>query len=688
MYDLAIYTDSVSYAAVTAWATATIKQCGNLIRATNPAAGSERVFLCIHSSGATSQTAGVEPTWGTTRGALTLDNTNLTWQECTGIAGVNGDISTNLPTWAQVKAQSSSITLGQVCQSGDGTKILIACTAGTAGGSEPGSWAAFTTTGANTTDNTVTWVTVGTISGGVSSFAIWGAPHNRIAPALAAGWMQVNDIMYVASSHSESQGASLVWTLVSTSVLHPISIVCTTKTAAPPASAATGASISVTGSGWGDYGVGGCGAYIYGLTISVGTAATAQNINFAFNISTMLMHYEQCTFKLNSTGVSYFTLLSSGGGSANYRWTDCSWILGSNKQSGFLTVNLIGNIFTMVGGSISSSATAALTLGVFGASGTGFLPPSPMTVRAVNFTGIPSGSYLVNSGATLAGPIYFYDCGIPAGVNIVNTYGSPAPCAEVYVLRSDTTLTSYRHEKYDPRGSQVMETQLVRTGGGNDSVTPLAWKIVTASSSFVVLNAFGFCCMPIPTWNSATGQDITMTVYGIWQGAAVPFNSDIDIEVEYMGSTSSPLCTLITSNRASILATKTALTADTGSAWGQTGTNQVSAYQTAHAYGAYTGYILAGNAVPQQVWFMSTHSGSGTSGSDTTIFNSQADGAQVTDNSGANQIVWQAFTRFQIQVTLTGPQAQLVGAIYTRIRAWLASSTFWVDAIPVKSPAN
>jgi hypothetical protein len=100
----------------------------------------------------------------------------------------------------------------------------------------------------------------------------------------------------------------------------------------------------------------------------------------------------------------------------------------------------------------------------------------------------------------------------------------------------------------------------------------------------------------------------------------------------------------------------------------------------ANAYGAFTGVVLAGNASPQQLWFMVSHSGTGTSGASSTIFNGQADGAQVTDNSGANQIVWQAMTRFVMTVNVT---PQLQGQINVKVKAALPSTTFYVGPMPI-----
>ena len=116
---------STGYYGVTQWsANSGTFVTGNIIRQlSTPTVGNERAFVCVSSTGGIGTTGGTEPTWGVTRGAITNDNT-LKWQEATGVAALNGDVS-NTPNWTTVKG--TAVTLGQVIKSNASTFILI-CT--------------------------------------------------------------------------------------------------------------------------------------------------------------------------------------------------------------------------------------------------------------------------------------------------------------------------------------------------------------------------------------------------------------------------------------------------------------------------------------------------------------------------------------------------------------------------------
>src|SRR4051812_11670026 len=186
------YTSSAGWTAVTAWATGTVKAAGALVRQNAaPAVGSERVFACT-IAGTTHATT--EPTWVTTQGAKTVDNT-VTWIEVTGKPGVNGD-ATNTPLSSS--ARSQAVVLGNIIKNNAGTHLFVCTTAGTCGAGEP----TYGTTAGNTTaDNTATWTCLGT----VGSFTAWKAPGARLATSFAT----TGDTVYVSSLHAETQAAAL-----------------------------------------------------------------------------------------------------------------------------------------------------------------------------------------------------------------------------------------------------------------------------------------------------------------------------------------------------------------------------------------------------------------------------------------------------------------------------------------------
>jgi len=644
---------STGWWGVTQWTALTTKVCGNLVRqnatpSPGTGNGNERVFVCIASTAGTGATSATEPAWTVTRGAKITDTT-VTWQEATGVAALNGDL-TNTPKWNDVNIKNKAITLGQVIQNVAGNLILICTTAGTAGnGAEP-SWAAFTNAGATTADNTVTWTTLG------ASFSVLAAPHARLQNSFVATWGQAANSFYIADNHAEvlyannfitSPGASGTRCYVY-SFDHTIG-------STPPTTSQLKAGASITtefSSGFGSKILLSGYAYCYGVTFNWCNVTGVSSIqNWLLDTCALVASNTGVTALGGTAGVASYVLLnnttfSSPGGGALYG--------GTGKVVWKNTPSALGTVTTPLFTNINSAICDVLVTGV-------------------DLSAAGSGKTLVS--ATAAGLYFrFVDCKFGSGVTVAAT---PTQEGGPYtdVITSDSTGTNYNQQRYWYTGTLVPETTIIRTGGASDGTTGISWNVATtANSSWVD----PFECFQGAIWNATTGANVTVTIYGIRKGVALPNNDQVWPEIEYFGSSSSPLGTINTGTKANNLATGSAWSADTTSDW----TSQASSYQTAHAYGAFTGVIKAGNASPQQLWFMSSHSGTGTSGSDSTIFNGQADGAQVTDNSGGNQIVWQAMMRFSMAITLSAPQPQLAGPIYTTIKAAQASTTFYIDPKP------
>jgi hypothetical protein len=539
---------STGYYAVTAWAASAGKVCGNLVRQlAAPAVNSERVFVCVASTAGTGTTGGAEPAWVLTRGAKTTDNT-VTWQEATGVAALNGDL-TNTPLWSNAGIKGQAIVLGQVIQNVAGTLVLICTTAGTAGaGAEP-SWSAFTNAGATTADNTVTWTSLGA----QSNFTGWQAPHARLANAYASTWGQSGNSFFVASEHAETQATAL--TLTSPSLSNATSFVyCVNKSNVPPTSAniTTGATITTTGNSnlLISTNTAGAETYYNGITFSCGSGANAPLLVTASGQG--VNAYINCSLQLaGTTGGSIFSSSSTPGAQTKVKWINTTVKFASTAAN----ITGTSDIFWANTASAILGATIPTSLITMGA-------PVTHTLIGVDLSAAGSGVTLVP--ATLqGGKVIFQDCKFGASVTVAATPTSLG-CAETYVVRSDSSATNYRQEKYQYTGTQTAETTIVRTGGASDGTTPISWKIVsTANSKWT----FPFEAIPITIWNDVTATNRTVTIYGIWGGGAVPNNDDIWIDVDYLGSSATPLGTIATLTKANNLAANAALTTD-ASTWG------------------------------------------------------------------------------------------------------------------------
>lgn len=621
---------TTGYYAVPQFAAVNSYAAGALIRQlTTPTVGNERVFVCIVAG-----TSVAEPTWTVTRGAKNTSTTPV-FQECTGAAGVNGDL-TNCPNWTIVK--NSAVTLGQVIQRNNGASLQICSTAGTAGnGAEP---AFSNTAGVTTADGTITWTSLGV----VANFPAWSAPFARIQTAFTNTWMVAGNTLFVGDNHAETQAAAM--TLSNGSQVSPFLVYCVDHTASvPPGPSNLKTTATVTTTGASALNIS-CVAIWNGIQFSGGSGAVGNGIVFsAYNqlVNCALSVPGTSGAPINGSAASFIDLFNTtcsfGSSSGNIsltnsslRWRNTASAVGGTAPSVLIKSNGV-SIVTLDGVDLSA---------VSGTIFTENSSPAPLLATAQNCK--------LNASATVGGTL--------------SVRGE-----QVYSILSDSSGTTYQQGIAAFEGVLSASPSVCRTGGASNGVTPIGWQMVTTAN---VAWQIPFVSFPVAQWNTSLTSK-TITVFGVWGGAAVPNNDNIWIGVESLGSASSPIATFTNCTKANGLASGSALTADTTSDW----TGGAAAYQTSHAYGAGTGVVIkAGNASPQQIWFVASHSGSGTSGTNTAIFNGQADGAQVTDNAGANQIVWQAYTRFSMAVSVT---PALVGDIIATVYAASPSTTFFVD---------
>jgi hypothetical protein len=587
------YVSSVKYAAVAQFAATTAYTAGQLIRQlTAPAVNSERVFVCIVAG-----TSGTEPSWTITRGAKNTSTTPV-FQECTGHPAVNGDVGST-PLSSSVR--SLAVTLGEIIKNNSATHFFICSTAGTPGASEP---TYSTTAGATTTDGTCTWTSLGT----VGSFSAWGAPHARLANAYASTWGAAGHKFWIADNHAETQSTSMTLTSPATAAGGPTYAICVDRTAALPPTTSnynSGASISTTTNvGFVSSLLGLAVAYYQGITFNIGDGS-GSGATFAVTATGAYSVYKDCAFVVRNTNAASGFLLGSTTGSnpTKILWDNCTAQFGATGQT--ITLRTMDFEWKNTPSAIAGATFPTSLFTAFAGSA------AYVVCRGVDFSAF-SGQLLANAPATCV-PLTFEDCKFHASMTRYGTATAAGyATAPVTTVRCDSGATNYKATRDEYAGTQTIETSITRVGGATDGTTASSDKIVTnAQATFLT----PYRMLPLAIWNEATGADVTITIYGTINSASLPLNDEIWMDVQYLGSSGSPVASFKTTAKSHPLATAANVTSD-GSSW----------------------------------------------------------------NGGGSGAGW---SPFKLVATLTSPQPQMKGYIYVNVRAGKASTTYYVDPLPV-----
>ena len=552
------YIDSSKYTSITAWAASTSIAAGALRRQlTTPAVGSERVFAAI-VAGTTNST---EPTWTVTKGAKNTDNT-VTWQEVTGQPGVNGDLA-NTPNWTAVK--NTAVALGQIIKDVAATTLFICTTAGTAGnGSEP-SWS--TTAGATTTDNTVSWTSLGA----ASNFSSFAAPFARLSPAYASGWGAAGDVFYIGHLHAETQSSNMALTSPGTSA-SPCQIICITNTSASSPALNTGGTITITGTATL---LTGGGFYMYGVTISF--SSTFVQWTCTSSVANT-MYFDTCAIKFpgNANGASFV-----GPG-------------GATSAGGFLEFYNCAFTFGQVGNTLGTlNGESRYTKCTFAATGTIptaiFQPQSgaKIVVRDCDLSTITTA--LIQVGFSQYSQNDIQNCKINSSVAITNGTVSSRATHQIRVANCDSAASNYKYTETNYNGTVTQETANVRTstGGATDGVTPQSSKAVTTANA----NFFFPLEIPLlPRYNVISGSLQTATIE-IASNATLN-DGDIWLELEYPGNAGSPMGSLVSTRTATVLTSQAAIPTSSATWAGTVTVNQKLVVTfTAQQLGLITGRV-------------------------------------------------------------------------------------------------
>lgn len=524
---------------------------GQIVRQfTTPAINDERCFVCI-TAGTTS--GATDAPWVLGRGAKTNDGT-ATWQECTGVAAVNGD-AVNTPTYSQARAISVTADLGTIIKRNNGASFQICqATSGAVGTSEP----VFSdTAGAPSSDGV--WISLGP----VGSFVGGGAPNARIQNAVQPGWFWNGNTIYVADNHAELQTTAISWgPSTQGSNVDSGRMLCHNHAGPyPPTGLATGATVSVTGAGQHfTYNMIGS-MYVYGLTIKVGVGLTTSLADLILSPNAgSYLYFDNCSFWLaggQPNNSSYIQVGGTGVLQATVVWNNCTVRFASaanyiGPQNGSFIWQNTGQVLAP-----GSALPDYFTLFNFGTSlGT----DTDIVLEAIDLSQITDlwGFNLTN----LTGTMVIKDCKLNAAWIFDPP---PVPGLVFQLARSGSDATArYQSSRYTCDGAETTETTVTRVGGAVDPTNqPQSRKIATTVNAEWLRPFFA---EPYAIWNATVGAAVSLIVHGTVHDDEVPNNDDVWLELEYMGSAGSPLGTIVTTTKADVFAANAPVAAD-ATAW-------------------------------------------------------------------------------------------------------------------------
>jgi hypothetical protein len=370
--------------------------------------------------------------------------------------------------------------------------------------------------------------------------------------------------------------------------------------------------------------------------------------------------FDTCTLELGASADAIKV-----GTAFTWTWKNCTFKFGATGTHG----SFGGGVMKVIGGQFD--AASAVPTRFWNVNGGG-------EFHITGFDLSPQGSsYIVNlSGG--GGTAYIENCKLAAGYklcDITGDDGAQSGTSTCFGIRNSNEATDLTEEIWRGFGTLLTSRTLCRTGGCSDDIGLKSWQISTfqnANNSQLTNFYYPFECFTSLVFNTHTATNVVVTLYGISGSAAMPDNGQVWIDVNYPGSSATPIATLATSRKANNATTGTALTADT-SAWDSLAPVRVNS--SSHA----PGDIFAVASRPGQLFIVQSGTGN-LAASLPGAYSGIADGGTVTDGACTVQAMW----RWKIVVTLSSPQPQLIGPIEVtpRIAFGTAAVTTIIDPSP------
>jgi hypothetical protein len=362
----------------------------------------------------------------------------------------------------------------------------------------------------------------------------------------AGGVDTAGDTIYMSSNHSESLGASQTFAGAGTAA-SPLRILSVNDAAEPPTTIANGATLATTSSF--TYTLNGS-FYMQGVTISTGA------INFGNTVTAgAVCHFNDCTLRIQASGTSGQLQQLSSSFAQLAIIENCT--LRFNHASNFVAP---AHRMVIRGGGIESGTVTPTNFMRFGLNGRA----GDVLVESFDFSNFGTSFNLVEGGAnsTGSGRCVFRNCKMPtswAGSLTSTTPANPGMRVEMY--NCDSGDTNYRMWISDFYGSVRQETTVVKSGGASDGVTALAWKMESNSNatflqpliSGEIARAFPGTDAEVSGWTPGASKTVTVEI--VHDSATALKDSEVWLEVQYLGTSGYPLGTITSDRHTSPLST-------------------------------------------------------------------------------------------------------------------------------------
>lgn len=382
------------------------------------------------------------------------------------------------------------------------------------------------------------------------------ATTGALATASGAG-----DTIYVSQAHSQSTAASIILSPLGTAA-NPTKIIGVSDAAEPPTTLTFPAS-AVIATGAGAYGIDITGyGYWEGISFRSGvdSSSTVAPLRLSNASTPNANTFVSCKFETASVGANNRIQLGSTGSGSN---DDTQVILIDPVFKFGATSHAIAPAASRVrwkGGSIDSSGSIPATLFV-PASGSGV--SVDMEINGADLSAI-TGT-LVAQGVAATGQIIFKNCKLGSGVTLSSGTPNGPGGIQLYFYNCDSADTNYMYAYRGFLGDIDTVTGQYLSGGSTIDSQALALKAVS-SASMLFHQALKIPISPI--YIDTVGSSKTVTVEVAQDnGAAALTESEIWLEVEYLGTSGYPISSVATDHNSTILSLSTTAQTTSTATW-------------------------------------------------------------------------------------------------------------------------